>query len=275
MGGSKQSVAAISSDSVKTAAKWLPYPESNNSNQIVKLSVITTASGTYTLKRTDFKAIPDLYEVWLMDSYKKDSLDIKHNTDYAFDVNLADTNTWGNNRFTVVIRENPALALHLLSFTAAKAGTGAQVSWKVENEANYTSFEVERSTDNTTFTALGGYLSSSQGTYSYTDSQPVKPADYYRLKLTDVNANVTYSSIVTLSYGNQANTAGNISIYPNPSKGMINIAVTAPSVAANQPLQTGSTAKVPAQQAVYGIKIVSMTGTHTKAGHLGIAQLAV
>ena len=94
LGGSRQGVAAISSDSVKTAAKWLAYPQ-NAANQVIRLSVSVSKSGLYTIKRTGFKAIPNLYDIWLMDSYKKDSLDIKHNTNYAFDVNLNDTTTWG------------------------------------------------------------------------------------------------------------------------------------------------------------------------------------
>ena len=114
LGGSRQGVAAISSDSVKTAAKWLSYPK-NTAGQVIRLSVSVSKSGLYTIKRTDFKAIPELYEVWLMDKYKKDSLDIKHNTNYAFDVNLTDTTTFGDNRFTVVIREDPALRAALCS----------------------------------------------------------------------------------------------------------------------------------------------------------------
>ena len=266
LGGSKQGIAAISSDSVKTAAKWLAYP--NSQGQVIKLSVNVSASGTYTIKRTDFKEIPSLYDIWLMDKYKKDSLDITHNTNYTFDVNLANTDTWGDNRFTVVIRQDPASGLHLLSFTAAKAGTSAQVNWKVENEENFTNFEVERSTDNKTFNALGGYLSSSQGTYSYTDSQPVMPADEYRLKLTNVNGNITYSQVVALSYGNQATqiAAGNISIYPNPSKGMINLAITGgvqPAVSSQQ-LQGTPATTANSQGQVYGIKIVSITGAVLK-----------
>ena len=241
-----------------------------NTGKIVKLCVNVSAGGTYTLKRTDLKSVPDLYDIWLMDKYKKDSLDIKHNTTYVFDVNLADTNTFGNNRFTVVIRPDAGLALHLLSFTATKSASGAQVSWKVENEANYTNFFVERSTDSITFSMLGGYSSSGQGTYRYNDAHPEQPADWYRLKLQDLNGNITYSQAVKLSYGNQASqlTAGNISIYPNPSKGMINLAITGstqPAVSSQQ-LQgsaaTGATAKQTGQ--VYGIKIISITGAVLK-----------
>ena len=154
VGGSKGSVAAIGSDNIKAAAKWLALPP-GNTGKVVKLSVNVSANGTYTLKRTDLQSIPAIYDVWLMDKYKKDSLDIKHNTSYIFDANLSDTATFGNNRFAVVIRQNTGLALHLLSFAAAKSASGAQLTWKVENEANYTNFYVERSTDSTTFSIAG------------------------------------------------------------------------------------------------------------------------
>jgi len=83
-------------------------------------------------------------EVWLMDNYKKDSLDLRHNTTYTFDMS-DDPNSYGPNRFQLVIRQNPALGVHLLNFAANKASGGAQVVWKTENEQNYTNFTVERS----------------------------------------------------------------------------------------------------------------------------------
>ena len=97
------------------------------------------------------------------------------------------------------------------------------------------------------------------------------PADSYRLKLTDVNGNITYSQVVTLSYGNQASqlAAGNISIYPNPSKGMINLAITGSSQAAvsskqlqGMPATAATTATTASntQGQMYGIKIISITG---------------
>ena len=68
--GSASDIAAISSDSVYTSVKWLPFPK-NAPPQVIRLYVTVAASGVYTLERTDFKEIPAIYDVWLMDNYKK------------------------------------------------------------------------------------------------------------------------------------------------------------------------------------------------------------
>ena len=132
--------------------------------QAVKLNVNMAADGLYTLNMTQIQGIPKIFQVWLMDAYNKDSLDMRHNQTYKFDVRIADTNTYGSNRFKLVIRQDPALGVHLLKFAAAKAPIGAQVVWNTENEENYTNFTVERSSDGgVTFTDLGGFVSKRPG----------------------------------------------------------------------------------------------------------------
>ncbi|MDF2431613.1 MAG: trimeric autotransporter adhesin [Mucilaginibacter sp.] len=253
--GAQESLFATSSDKIRVAAKWLPLPK-NKLSQVVKLNVSAAATGLYTLERTDFKEIPALYEVWLMDSYKKDSLDIRNNTTYVFNLNLKDTASYGSNRFRVVIRENPALGVHLLNFTATKATAGSQIAWKTENEANYTNFTVERSTDNgMNFNVLNGISSSNQGTYSYLDAAPVNGANQYRLKLEDLNGTVTYSNVIIIMYGNVNSTGYNaINIYPNPVNSMLNVAI-------NPAAASGSA--TPANN-IYGIIIVNNTGAVIK-----------
>jgi len=230
---SVQSISAITADSISASVKWVPLPK-NTSDQMVRLNVTAKASGLYTLQRTDFKAIPQLYRVWLMDKYKKDSLDIRNNTNYAFDINLNDTASYGSNRFQVLIRQDPALMIHLLNFTASKITAGSQVVWVTENEANYTNFTVERSTDGgTIYTVLGGTASSDLGTYSYLDKSPVNGANLYRLKIVDINGTVSYSNIVTLMYGSSATLAKTgISVYPNPASSVLNLAI-APGFSSN------------------------------------------
>ncbi len=265
-----QHISALSSDGVKNAVKWVPFPGS--SAQIVKLVVNAQATGQYTLQRPELKAIPALYEIWLMDYYQKDSLDLRANSTYIFNINLSDTNSYGDNRFALVIKQNPALGVHLLSFSAVKAKSGSQIAWTTENEANYTNFTVERSIDGgTTYDVLGGFASSSQGTYSFLDSNPLTGNDSYRLKIQDLNGNITYSSVVTLVYGaaGLAATASNISVYPNPSNGVINLAINqqkgnAPAgISALQSTSiTSALASSPLlANASYNIRIVSMTGS--------------
>jgi hypothetical protein len=255
--GASESLASISSDSIKLAINRLPFPN-QKAPLIIPLSVTATASGQYTFKRTDLNSIPPLYEMWLMDNYKKDSLDIRNNTNYVFNIDLTDTTSFGDNRFSVVVRQNPALMVHLLNFTATKATGGAQVVWKTENEQNYTNFTVERSTDGgTTYNALSSFTSAALGIYNFLDKTPSAGADQYRLKIMDLDSTVSYSNIVTLIYGNSGNnTAGNISVYPNPANSIINLGINqtssiATSFSASQP--TVSTQS-------YTIKIINISG---------------
>ncbi|MBS1528493.1 MAG: hypothetical protein JST19_22790, partial [Bacteroidetes bacterium] len=180
--GAAVGLASISSDNIRLSINNLPLP--NQVKGEIKLFVTASRSGTYTLKRTDLQAIPQAYEVWLMDKFKKDSLDIRNNENYKFSINLSDTASFGSNRFSIVIRQTPASALRLLSFAGQKASAGAQVTWRAQNEQNYTYFTVERSTDNgATFTVLGSVAANANGVYDFLDKNPQLTTNIYRLKI--------------------------------------------------------------------------------------------
>ena len=271
VGNGQVGLASISSDNVFLAINRTPLPAQS---QIINLNINATTDGTYKLNKLELTGIPQLYEFWLMDAYKKDSLDLRHNNTYTFDILKSDTNTYGSKRFSLVIRQNSALALHLISFGGTKATNGAQIIWKTENEQNYTNFTVERSNDNgKTFNVLGGFLSSASGTYSFLDKNPVQTGtDQYRLKLEDLNGTVTYSKLVSLQYLTSGNTAANaISIYPNPSSGVVNLSINQNTgLPSNLPvLQTlNIVPRLVSNQTVspksYEIKIISITGAIIK-----------
>jgi len=259
-GSGEVGLSSMSADSVKLAINTVPFPKLTQT--AIKLNVNATADGLYSLNMTGIMNIPPLFQVWLMDGYNKDSLDIKHNPTYKFNVSLNDTNSFGSNRFSLVIREDPALGVHLLNFTATKATNGAQVAWKTENEQNYTNFAVERRTNGgATFADLAGFVSSAVGTYTFLDKDPVSGPNQYRLKIIDLNGSITYSQVVTLMYGNNDdNIAKNpISIYPNPAASTINLAIAAN---ANAPSNTGTSS-------TYDIKIMSSNGLVVKSATFG------
>jgi sugar lactone lactonase YvrE len=253
------SLASISGDHVPLAINRLPLKKTDT----IPLKVNAAATGLYKLNMTELQAIPMLYDIWLMDAYKKDSLDMRHNATYAFNIITADTNTFGSKRFSLVIRQNQALGLHLLDFAASKAATGAQIIWKTENEQNYTNFTVERSTDGgVTYTVIGSLASSAQGAYNFLDSTPLIAANQYRLKLEDYNGDITYSKPVVLMYANiNAALKNAVNIYPNPSVSTINLSID-PLSGANASAGQGTTANI---NTVYGIKIVSNTGALIKS----------
>jgi len=233
-----ETLTALSSDSVGLSGDVIPMPIANKP-KTVRLTVNATASGLYTFNRSELVGIPPLYEIWLKDNLQKDSLDLRANTNYSFLIDKNDAATFGANRFQIVIRENPALGLHLLDFTADKV-TGVNtpqvaINWKVENESNYTTFYVQRSTDGgQTFQSIGSLQSDGSGSYSFVDKSPVLTQDQYRLQLSDADNNLTYSSIVTVEYAilSNANLA-TISLYPNPVHDVVNITITNTTTASN------------------------------------------
>jgi hypothetical protein len=249
------SLSSMSSDNVALAINTLPLP--GKTALKIPLNVNATTDGTYRfyLDPAAVKSIPDLYDIWLMDAYKKDSLDIKHNPLYSLTITNSIPATYGSGRFSLVIRQNKEKGVHLLSFTASKVSGGSQVVWTTENEQNYTYFTVERSTDGgTTFNVVGSVTSSAQGTYSLLDSDPIKGTDKYRLKIEDLNGTITYSQVVSLDYGGLGNSSisNNIIIYPNPVSDKINLSITQNSVL---------TPKLS-----YGIKVININGSVVKNG---------
>jgi sugar lactone lactonase YvrE len=243
-------ISSTSSDNVKMAINTQPIL----SNMTIPLNVNATVSGLYNINLSQDVQLPSIYEVWLKDAHEKDSLDIKDNPVYNFDINISDTTTFGSNRFSLVIRENPALMVHLLSFDATKAIVGVNVLWTTENEQNYTNFTVERSTDGgKTFADLAGFVSSAVGSYTYPDRNPVIGSNMYRLKITDLTGAITYSSVVTIMYANTGNTIalnGQMLVYPNPTAGMVNLSIE----------QTTNTNVIVAASPSYKIEIVNNLG---------------
>jgi len=231
--------ASMSSDNLDMAINHIPFPKLQQT--IINLDVYAGTDGQYALNRTEIKNIPDIYEIWLKDAYKKDSLDFKANSTYLFDVIKSDPNSMGQHRFSLVIRQNKALGLHLLDFAATKQTTGAQMVWKTENERNTTYFTIERSTDNgKTFNVVGGVSSGSEGTYSLTDKNPTTGTDYYRLKLEDLNGTITYSDALPLVYttGNNQLAGAAVSVYPNPAKSTLNVSIVPSIKQIVQPVKT-------------------------------------
>ena len=224
-GSNKVSLSSLSSDNQKIAINTMPL---NTKGVAVRINIGAAVNGTYSLSMNSVEGIPELYDIWLMDAYKKDSVDMRHNKTYLFDVVRTDTASYGAYRFKLIMRQNPALAYHLLNFTASKStGKQVQLAWVTEHEANYTNFTVERSTDGgTTYTIVGGVPSTSAGAYSLLDKNPGEN-NLYRLKQEDINNNITYSHIIPVGFANQSNNlaGNNINIYPNPASSTVNMSI--------------------------------------------------
>ncbi len=247
------SLSALSSDSVKLCISRLPFPR--KTAQIVPLFVGAHATGQYQLKLTQLANLRPIYEIWLKDGLAHDSVNMHPGTVYNFDIDLTNPASFGCNRFQLVIDQNPDLALRLLSFEAAKSNDGSLLSWKTKDEYNTTTFYIERSTDKgETFQPIGSAQATGAGSYNLVDKYPVTGENQYRLKLFDINSNITYSNVVSLVYTvGRKNVVTNISIYPNPTSAAINLTI-------------GEDSFTNFRKAGYDIKIVNSSGMVVKEG---------
>ncbi len=217
-----------SSDGVPLAISVLPLPKTR---EIIPLTAQATASGTYQFQLKNIVAIPKIYSIMLTDAYTKDSVNIRESIVYSFSIDKTDTNSYGPNRFKLVISQNPAYNYSLLNFNAVPIESARQVqlTWKTANEENYTYFTVERSNDNgNTFNVVGGIQSRGQGSYSLPDKNPTAGLNLYRLKQIDIDNNISYSKVIPVEYSALSNSLVNynINVYPNPARNVINLAVT-------------------------------------------------
>ncbi|MBS1664757.1 MAG: T9SS type A sorting domain-containing protein, partial [Bacteroidetes bacterium] len=173
-----------------------------------------------------------------------------------------------------------ALPVTLLDFTAVRQDATAKLAWTTTSENNSASFQIERSGDNKTFTAIGTVAAqgntSSTTRYSFIDEAPLSGNNYYRLKQIDIDGKSTYSRIVVLSFGTIT-----LRITPNPAHGTATLSVGNTSQAysitvlnlggqtVRQYMTTPGTTNIPMDlgglsKGVYTIKVVSPTSVVTQ-----------
>ncbi|MFD2874409.1 T9SS type A sorting domain-containing protein [Mucilaginibacter ximonensis] len=224
-GNGAVSLSNLSGDNRKLAINQMPLPKQAQS---IPLNMYVSNVGSYKFIRTELSNIPAVYNIWLVDNYMRDSLDLKANNQYDFIVS-ADAASHSADRFKLVMKPNPALSVRLLNFTATKNTTQVKINWIAENEADYTQYILQRSTDGgKTFTVLDSLTSAGLGTYNDFDPYPVTGSNMYRIKQIDVLGNITYSNIITVMYSPPASNFivnARISVYPNPTSNALNLTV--------------------------------------------------
>ncbi len=111
-----------------------------------------------------------------------------------------------------------ALPVKLSHFNAEKTGEGAALlTWSTTEEANSSHFDVLQSADGANWQMIGRVEAkgSSLGTvkYNFTDAQPARGMNYYRLKMVDRDGSFERSNIRKLVF---EGTPLDLTVYPNP-----------------------------------------------------------
>lgn len=109
------------------------------------------------------------------------------------------------------------LPVKLSSFTGEALNCDAMLSWKTSEEINFSSFDIEYSTNGKTYFPVGtvaGKNSNTGNIYSF-NYTPQAGTGYYRLKMIDQDNRFEYSNIITVRTQCKLNPA--ITLHPNPT----------------------------------------------------------
>lgn len=121
------------------------------------------------------------------------------------------------------------LPVELIAWDAQVQGSGIHLAWSTASERNSDHFIVERSGDNSEFTAIGTVPAAgdaqTQNTYGFYDAAPLADANFYRLQQVDRDGTTTTTATVIAFFGSDARPV----LFPNPASDMLHIAFTAPN----------------------------------------------
>ncbi|HEY1021293.1 MAG TPA: T9SS type A sorting domain-containing protein, partial [Flavisolibacter sp.] len=134
-------------------------------------------------------------------------------TYYDFRV-TGDAASKDQHRFLIVFQRTPLPAITL---DGVEKRNGVELNWKVPEDLTVARYELERSTDGTTFKALATTAAKRNAApqqYGHTDVLPAM-TNHYRVKMTGITGAVAYSNTVTI----ELKEASGLTIYPNPVRG--------------------------------------------------------
>ena len=99
----------------------------------------------------------------------------------------------------------PVIPVELVTFTAKLVNKTTILNWHTASERNNNAFDIERSTDGTTFSTIGTVkgngTTSTPHDYTFTDAQPIDGVNYYRLRQIDTDGKATLSKVVSVVLG--------------------------------------------------------------------------
>ena len=122
-------------------------------------------------------------------------------------------------RIASISIQEGVLPVTLTNFSAQIINKKTLIKWNVENEINFSDYEIEQSSNGVDFVKLAVVKPSNQSAYSYEYENTNHQKQYFRLKLIDNNGKFSYSNIVVIN----ANSTSAITVYPNPAKDFITV----------------------------------------------------
>ncbi len=135
---------------------------------------------------------------------------------YQFDAGSGNTSEFGGILITAITPVN------LTSFRGRLNDDKVYLNWTTSEEHNNSHFEVERSSNGSSFEKVGEVIGKGgiNNEYAFTDNGPLSKVNYYRLKQVDIDGKFTYTRTIVLR-----NDLGTIkgTVAPNPFVSNLNV----------------------------------------------------
>jgi hypothetical protein len=114
------------------------------------------------------------------------------------------------------------MPVKLTEFAAACTGEVVQLSWQTAQEINADFYEVQASTDGTTWNKAGTVVAkgNSNEPLQYTYRDAPQQGKFYRLKMVDRDGTFAFSKVVVADCSSKTWSAA---VYPNPTKGNVEL----------------------------------------------------
>lgn len=128
---------------------------------------------------------------------------------------------------TISFCPNIILPVKLISFTGTYKNNATTLNWVAENQTDFASYTIERSSDGINFSSIGSKPAQGSGNerqqYAYIDDLSLTTGTvfYYRLKMIDVSGNYKYSNVIMIRKMDKP--LNGITISPNPAVNTDNI----------------------------------------------------
>ncbi|MFM7710159.1 MAG: beta strand repeat-containing protein [Ferruginibacter sp.] len=152
-------------------------------------------------------------QAYLEDLFTQTSTPIEMNGETNYDFSISNNpGSYATGRFRLVFRPLAPVPVTYTDVKAEKDEKRVRVTWTVENEVNIARYQIEKSTDGTSFTTMSQQAATSSRAYLGYDEQPVKGNNYYRIKAIGSDGSVIVSRIVRIVYKGTPL----ITIQPNP-----------------------------------------------------------
>ena len=135
----------------------------------------------------------------------------------TWDMGSPQSTTFGAFTIASLDFQNP-LPITVNYLNGTKQNSNHLLNWKITcNSTASATMSLERSNDNRNYSSIYAITATAlrcQQPFDYIDNQPLTGINYYRLKITDANGKVTYSSVISLLNADKGFDI--MSIAPNP-----------------------------------------------------------